>query len=88
MDPQHIHAFVLKIWLERREIAGRQPEWRGRIDHVQSSQRKYFRDLADMTGFVASFLTLPNDTSSVEPANANDWPEPTWEPPDEANSDP
>jgi len=56
MDPPYAHAFVVKLWLERREIEGAQPEWRGRIDHVQSGERVYFRDIAVITDFVQAFL--------------------------------
>ena len=56
MDPPHIHAFVVKLWLERREIKGASPEWRGRIDHVQSGTRIYFRDVAEIAQWIQSFL--------------------------------
>ena len=56
MDPPYVHAFVVKLWLERREIEGAYPEWRGRIDHVQSGQRIYFRDLVEIVRFVRTFL--------------------------------
>ena len=60
MDPPYVHAFVVKLWLERREIADAQPEWRGRIDHVASGKRIYFRDLAEVTRFIQSFFHDPN----------------------------
>jgi len=56
MDSRYVHAFVVKIWLERREIAGAPAEWRGRIDHVQSGGRRYIRDLSDIMRFIQSFL--------------------------------
>lgn len=56
MDPRYVHAFVVKLWLERREVEGVRPEWRGRIDHVQSGQRIYFRDIAEIVHFIQAFL--------------------------------
>jgi hypothetical protein len=63
MDPPYVHAFVAKLWLERREIEGTQPEWRGRIDHVTSGRRIYFRDLSEITAFIHSFLQGALDIS-------------------------
>ena len=56
MDPLYVHAFVVKLWLEGREIEGAQPEWRGRIDHVQSGKRVYFRSIAEINQFIQTFL--------------------------------
>jgi hypothetical protein len=56
MDPRYVHAFVVKLWLERREIADAAPEWRGRIDHIQSESRHYFRDLSSILPFIQEFL--------------------------------
>ena len=56
MDHSYVHAFVVKLWLERREIPGALPEWRGRIDHVQSGTRVYFRNMVEIIGFILSFL--------------------------------
>ena len=55
MDPRYVHAFVLKLWLERAENPTRS-EWRGRIDHIQSATRLYFRDLDEMMEFIQSHL--------------------------------
>ena len=65
MDRRNIHAFVVKIWLEQREIAGAAPEWRGRIDHVQSESRRYFRDLASIVPLILAFIeSEPPETKS------------------------
>ena len=69
MDPRYLHAFVVKLWLERREIAGARPEWRGRIDHVQSGKRVYFRDIAEIMRFIQGFL---ESTGSPLPADEPD----------------
>ena len=56
MDPPYVHAFVVKLWLERREIEGSQPEWRGRIDHVRSGKRLYFQDKSAIALFIQGFI--------------------------------
>jgi predicted AAA+ superfamily ATPase len=66
MDPQYAHAFIVKLWLERREIEGTKPEWRGRIDHVQSGRRVYFRDIVGITHFIQAFL---ENTESLLPGD-------------------
>lgn len=69
MDPRSVHAFVVKVWLEGREIAGATPEWRGRVDHVQSGRRIYFRDLGELLGFVQQFLAGPASAPPGEEAH-------------------
>ena len=66
MDPHYVHAFVVKLWLERREIEGAQPEWRGRIDHILSGKRIYFRDVAGIIPFIRAFL---ESTESAPPTD-------------------
>ena len=83
MDPPYVHAFVVKLWLERREIEGAEPEWRGRIDHVQSGKRLYFRDIVSISQFIQTFLgdviglepgeeQIPDPTTHTEPAALTD----------------
>ncbi|MGI8856157.1 MAG: hypothetical protein ACR2JW_10420 [Thermomicrobiales bacterium] len=47
------HAFVVKIWHERRDIAGAEPVWRGSVDDVEGGPRIYF----DSLGVLCSYLT-------------------------------
>ena len=49
------HAFVVRLWLEPREIEDAQPEWRGVIEHVPSGERRYLRDLDDIALFISSY---------------------------------
>ena len=50
------HSFVIRLWRENRDRAEAAAEWRGWIEHVQSKQRHFFRDTADISGIVASYL--------------------------------
>lgn len=50
------HSFVLRIWRENRDDPEVAAEWRGWIDHVQSGQRAYFRDLAEIDQIIAARL--------------------------------
>ena len=54
------HAFVVRFWLEPREIEEKKSEWRGMIEHVQSGKRIYLTNLAEVRAFIESFLTEMN----------------------------
>jgi hypothetical protein len=49
------HTFVVRIW---RETGAEHPQWRGRIEHVQSGKQRAFLRLAEMLEFIESFATL------------------------------
>ena len=55
------HAFIVRIWWEKREIAGKPDEWRGMIEHVPTSRRRYFRTFDAMVAFMRQCANLPED---------------------------
>ena len=50
------HVFVVRIWLEPREIAGAVVEWRGVIEHLPTQERCYLNDLAVIAPFITPYL--------------------------------
>lgn len=64
MDPPNAHTFIVRLWLERREIEGAPPEWRGRIDHVGSGGRFYFLNLSDCVQFIQAYLNGQDETAT------------------------
>jgi hypothetical protein len=52
----HSHVFIVRIWLEPREIMGAAVEWRGVIEHVPTQKRRYLTDLAALTPFITPYL--------------------------------
>jgi len=50
------HVFVILAWLEPRELPGRPPEWRYSVEHVESGERRYLRDLSEVIGFMQRHL--------------------------------
>lgn len=52
------HAFIVRVWLEPREIDGATPEWRGVIEHVPSGERRYLKDLSEAEMFIAACLKV------------------------------
>ena len=52
----HTESFVVRIWLERREIADALPEWRGVVEHVATGKRKYILNLDSIVIFMAEYM--------------------------------
>lgn len=52
----NIHSFIVKIWPEEAAQKAGRAKWRGHIVHVPDGERRYFKDLDDISGFVASYL--------------------------------
>jgi hypothetical protein len=59
------HSFVLRLWQEHATPMADAPdgssvvgsaELRGWVEHVQTGERFYFRDLADIKRIIADFL--------------------------------
>ena len=50
------HSFIVRIWLEPRDLEGAEPQLRGEIEHVPSSERRYLKDLDDITYFITLYL--------------------------------
>lgn len=49
-------SFIVRIWLEQRELADAQQEWRGVIEHVASGRRQYILDLDTIVIFMADYI--------------------------------
>jgi hypothetical protein len=47
------HAFVVRIWEERRDIPGASPIWRGVVSDARSGARIYFDTLPALCAFLA-----------------------------------
>jgi hypothetical protein len=52
----HTHAFIVRLWLEPREIQGEKPLWRGVIEHVPTGRRLSLKNLDMTTAFIESYL--------------------------------
>jgi hypothetical protein len=50
------HSFVMRIWRENGSSSRDPGEWRGWIEHVQSEQRYYFRDLFEIPHIVTAYV--------------------------------
>ena len=50
------HAFIVRIWMETRELRDAEPIWRGVIEHVGSGARVYFDQLEQIAVHVMPYL--------------------------------
>lgn len=51
-----IHAFIVRIWIEPREMKEAEPIWRGVIEDVEDEERVYFDHLDKMNTYFAKYL--------------------------------
>jgi hypothetical protein len=75
------HAYVVRIWHERRDITGARPIWRGSVNDAQGGPRVYFDTLAALCGFLArhaglgdSWDTDPDSQDPLHPTNPPETP--------------
>lgn len=59
-------SFVARIWLECGENGD--PQWRGRIKHIQGQEEAYFHDLAEVSEFLEQVSGIPGPGLSVDTA--------------------
>lgn len=49
-------SFIIKIWIEETVQEAGRATWRGHITHVPSNERRYVRDLDDVTAVIGTYL--------------------------------
>lgn len=50
-------VFIVRIWCERGDAdAAAMPEWRGSVEHMESGQRVFFRNLEAVADFMKVHL--------------------------------
>jgi len=50
------HSFIVRFWLEPREIEDAKPQWRGVIEHVESGRKIYLKNLNEIKAFIGTYL--------------------------------
>jgi hypothetical protein len=51
-------VFIVRLWLEHREIAGAAPLWRGSVEHVASGAKQYILALDEILAFIMPYLNV------------------------------
>lgn len=59
-------VFILRMWLESREVASAGPEWRGVIIHVESGQRQYINAASEILGFLKPYMDTLADRVTIQ----------------------
>lgn len=49
-------VFIVRIWCEQGDADSAMPEWRGSVEHVESGQRVFFRNLEAVLDFMRPHL--------------------------------
>ena len=49
-------AYIVRVWVERREVEDAPVAWRGSIEQVTSGKIKYVTDLDEIARFIRPFL--------------------------------
>lgn len=49
-------AYIVRVWVEQREVEGAPVAWRGSIEHVASERVKYLADLDEIGRFIRPYL--------------------------------
>ena len=50
------HSFIVRFWLEPREIEDAKPHWRGVIEHVETGEKLYLKNLNEIKAFIGAYL--------------------------------
>ena len=59
-QPAHAsHLFMLRVWLE--DLGQGKTDWRGKVQHVNSGEVRYFRDWPAMESFIEGLIRAPDE---------------------------
>jgi hypothetical protein len=51
-----IHVFVVRIWIEHRDIRDAEPIWRGVIERIDGEETIYFDHLGKLITYFANYI--------------------------------
>ena len=61
---ENMHSFIVRVWLEPRELENVKPQLRGEIKHVESGEGRGLKDLDQITAFIATYFRKMGDKMS------------------------
>jgi hypothetical protein len=59
MPESKTQSFLIRVWIEPREIVGTSVIWRGSAQMVSSGEQVYFKSFDELNAFIASKMSLP-----------------------------
>lgn len=54
LQTKNAQLFMLRLWLE--DLGNGQTDWRGKVQHINSGEARYFRDWQTLETFVKGLL--------------------------------
>jgi hypothetical protein len=54
LQTYNAHLFMLRLWLE--DLGNGQTDWRGKVQHMNSGEARYFRDWQTLETFMKGLL--------------------------------
>lgn len=64
---QSSQLFMLRLWLE--DLGGGQTDWRGKVQHVNSGETRYFRDWPTLQAFLENLLRWEQEPNVQDNGN-------------------
>lgn len=55
---EQTNVFIIRIWYEHREIEGAPTIWRGIIEHIPTSERRYVQEFNEILDFIRQHILL------------------------------
>ena len=59
------HSFIIKLWLEKAPEEAQRTTWHGYITHVPTGERRYLKDLKEITAFITSYLQATGKKNGI-----------------------
>jgi hypothetical protein len=63
LSTHHSHLFTVRLWAE--DLGDDQVEWRGEVQHVLTSETRYFRDLTSLGALLEAMLAIYSRSESL-----------------------
>lgn len=70
---ERTYTYVVKIWEERRDMAGAEPTWRGSVEDIQTGTRRYFDALHDLSSYLGRQTGMLNKSCAHDVRRLRGW---------------
>ncbi len=65
---ERTESFIIRIWIEPRELSGAPLVWRGEIEHVTSHRRHFFNQLQMIADLIQPYLASMGISPHLPPS--------------------
>ena len=67
-QPHQSHLFTVRLWMEN--LGDGRAEWRGQVQHVRSSEVRYFRDWPTLITLLQAMVPESENNLDMQGGNA------------------